>query len=144
MRGAGRHRCSLGTLGGGADVTCVNALTLLPDGRLAAGQGNSRFDCVSRGDVTFDCVVRVWDLQHRTLDVVLTGHRGEVNTLAVLPDCRLLRSSYRMTLKVWDARALSLRGGVATAQCASTLWAPGGDSQMSLAVLPDGSVANGH
>ena len=48
-------------------------------------------------------------------------------------------------LKVWDERALSVRGGEATAECAATLRGPGGASLvMALAVLRDGSVASGH
>ena len=67
-----------------------------------------------------------------------------MSSLAALPDGRLLSGSMDGTLKVWDARALSLRGGASTAQCAATLRAPGGGLAMSLAVLPDGRVASGN
>ena len=62
--------------------------------------------------------------------------------LAPLPDGCLLSVSLDSTLKVWDERALSVRGGAATDACAATL--EGHTDGMSvLAVLPDRSVVSG-
>ena len=124
-----------GTLGGGAGFGEVRSLSLLPDSRLAAGYG---WVGGARG-----CSVRVWDVQRGALDAVLTGHTGGVQSLAVLPDGRLLSGSGGdTTIRVWDARALSLRGGRATADCAATLEGHAG-GVTALAVLPNGSVASG-
>lgn len=113
----------------------MNALTLLPDGRLAAGHG----------DGTDDSTVRVWDLQRHGLDAVLYGHTSKVCALAALPDGRLLSSSFGC-LKVWDTRMLSLHGRQAStaAQCTMTLPAPGDSNVFALAVLPDGRIVSGH
>ena len=60
----------------------------------------------------------------------------------MLPGGELLSGSWDHTIKVWDARALSVRGGGATAACAATL--EGHPFMvMALAVLRDGSVASG-
>ena len=116
--------------GGGAGFGWVCSLSLLPDSRLAAGYyGGS---------------VRVWDVQRGALDAVLTGHTLDVYALAVLPDGRVL-SGGGASLKVWDERALSVRGGEATAECAATVRGPAGTGLvMALAVLRDGSVASAH
>ena len=57
-------------------------------------------------------------------------------------DGRLLSGSYDHTLKVWDERALSARGGADSDTCAATLV---GHTHlvMALAVLPGRSVASG-
>ena len=60
----------------------------------------------------------------------------------MLPGGELLSGSYDRTIKVWDARALSVRGGGATADCAATLRGHAG-RVVALAVLRDGSVASG-
>ena len=65
-----------------------------------------------------------------------------MNALAVLTDGRLLSGSDDCTLKVWDERALRMRGGADTDTCSATL--VGHTSLvMALAVLPDRRVASG-
>ena len=121
------------SLGDGEGFGGVLSLALLPDGQLAAGYG-------TRGDTS----VRLWDVRRRVLDAVLTGHALSVYALAVLPDGRVL-SGGGDELKVWDERALYVRGGEATAECAATLQVPVGVSIVfALAVLRDGSVASAH
>ena len=106
---------------------------MLPDGHLAAGHGG--FGGPSP--------IRVWDVQRRALDVVITGpgHTDWVRALAALPDRRLLSGSDDRMLKVWDERALGVRGGAGADTCAATLRGHG--CVMALAVLPDGRVVSG-
>ena len=63
-------------------------------------------------------------------------------TLAALVDGRLLSGSYDRTLKVWDERALSVRGGADTDTCAATLVGHTG-VVLALAELPGRRVASG-
>ena len=86
--------------------------------------------------------MRVWDVRRRALDAVLEGHTDDVYALAVLPGGELLSGSGDTTIRVWDARALSVRGGGATAACAATLEGHA-NGVMALAVLRDGSVVSG-
>ena len=119
------------TLGDGAGFGYVWSLAVLLDGRLAAGYG-----------MTGPNVVRVWDVPRRAVDAVIHGHTGAVTALATLVDNRLLSGSDDRTLKVWDERALSVRGGADTDTCAATL--VGHTSLvLALAVLPDRCVASG-
>ena len=119
------------TLGGGAGVGQVRSLAMLPAGRLAAGHRNGRGPSP----------IRVWDLQRHALDVVISGHTGPVMALAALPDGRLLSGSWDDTLRVWDERALSVRGGAGADTCAATI--AGAGFGIALAVLPDGRVVSG-
>jgi WD40 repeat protein len=61
----------------------VNALAVLPEGRLASG--------------SLDGAVRVWDLAAGTAHV-LKGHTDRVNALAVLPDGSLASGSNDYTV----------------------------------------------
>jgi WD40 repeat protein len=83
----------------------------------------------------------VWDVQQRALDVVISGHTGPVMALAALPDGCLLSGCWDDTLRVWDERVLSVRGGAGADTCAATIAGAGG--VLALAVLPDGRVASG-
>ena len=60
----------------------------------------------------------------------------------VLRDGRLASGSWDGTVKVWDERALGVRGGAAVDACAATLVGHAG-SVYALAVLPDGGLASG-
>ena len=82
-------------------------------------------------------------MQCRALDVVISGHTGGAWALAALPDGRLLSGSFDGTLRVWDERALSVRGGggAGSDTCAARL--PGPSGIFALAVLPDGHVVSG-
>ena len=117
------------TLGGGAGFGGVWSLALLSDGRLTSGHYAPH-------------VIRVWDVKRRALDVVISGHTHVVHALAALPDGRLLSGSEDRTLKVWDERMLSVRGGAAADTCAATLVGHTG-FVFALAVLPDRRVVSG-
>ena len=121
----------MAVLGDGAGFGAVFSLAMLPDGRLAAGYGGRD-----------DNVVRVWDVPRRAVDVVIRGHARFVRALAALPGGCLLSGSDDHTLKVWDERPLSVRGGTDCDTCAATLE---GHTHyvFTLAVLPDRSVASG-
>ena len=109
---------------GGAGFGSVFSLALLSDGRLASGH-------------QLPNVIRVWDVKRRALDVVISGHTDVVFSLAALPDGRLLSGSGILdrTLKVWDERVLSVRGGAAADTCTATLVGHT-DGVAALAVLP--------
>ena len=114
----------------GAGSGPVWSLAVLPDGRLAAGHGFP------------SCVIRVWDVKRRALDVTITGHEDTVSALAALPDGRLLGFSEGGALKVWGAAPLSMRDGAGSNVCAATL--QGHTSWVcALAVLPDRRVVSG-
>ena len=76
------------------------------------------------------------------MDAVIRGHTDRVVALAALVDGRLLSGSHDRTVKVWEERALSVRGGADTDTCAATLVGHTG-WVMALAVLPDRSVLSG-
>src|SRR5437667_298998 len=76
------------TLSGGS--YSVNALTVLPDGRLASG--------------SFDTTIKLWDIESGTCAATLSGHSYYVDALTVLPDGRLASGSSDKTIKLWDIR----------------------------------------
>lgn len=52
-----------------------------------------------------DSVVRVWDIRSRTQVMVLSGHRGEISSLATqLADPQVCLASMDLTVKMWDLR----------------------------------------
>jgi WD40 repeat protein len=138
----------------------VNALAVLPDGRLASGSNDktirlwdlktaaetARFtghtDGVSAlvmlpddqlASGSGDRTVRLWDPKTGAETARLVGHMGRVNALAVLPDGQLASGSYDDTVRLWDPKI-----GAETALLEG-LW-PG---VTALAVLPDGQLAWG-
>ena len=66
------------------------------------------------------------------LELTLTGHRGNVNSVAISPDGLTLASgSSDDTIKVWD---------LATGKLESSFVAARSDSVNSLAISPDGKT----
>ncbi|MFN7895226.1 MAG: hypothetical protein ACK5Q6_03570, partial [Cyanobacteriota bacterium] len=97
----------------------VNALAVLPDGRLASGAG--------------DGTIKLWDAASGQLQATLKRHSDAVNTLAVLSDGRLASGAFDNTIKLWDP---------ASGQLQATL-EDHSDWVRALAVLPDGRLASG-
>jgi WD40 repeat protein len=66
----------------------VNALAVLPGGRLASGAG--------------DRTIKLWDPATGQLQATLEGHSDWVRALAVLPDGRLASGADDRTIRLWD------------------------------------------
>ena len=66
----------------------VNALALLPDGRLASGSD--------------DETIRLWDLETEEAVQILRGHEGSVAALAVTSEGDLASGSYDGTVRLWS------------------------------------------
>jgi WD40 repeat protein len=97
----------------------VNALAVLPGGRLASGAD--------------DRTIKLWDPASGQLQATLKGHSGPVLALAVLPDGRLASGAGDRTIKLWDP---------ASGQLQATLEGHSG-WVTALAVLPGGRLASG-
>jgi WD40 repeat protein len=67
----------------------VNALAVLPGGRLASGAVGG--------------TIKLWDSDSGQLQATLQGHSGSVNALAVLPGGRLASGAIDGTIKLWDS-----------------------------------------
>src|SRR5687768_8761905 len=95
----------------------VNALAVLPDGRIVSGSD--------------DKTLKLWDVAGKCLDT-FRGHESSVMALAVLPDGRIVSGSSDKTLKLWDG----------SGKCLATF--SGHKSSVdALAVLPDGRLVSG-
>jgi WD40 repeat protein len=97
----------------------VNALVVLPDGRLASGSADS--------------TIRLWDLASGACERVFEGHQAGVRALAVLPDGRLASGSNDRTIRLWDPAS----------GYSSALFKGLQSWVRALAVLPDGHLASG-
>jgi WD40 repeat protein len=97
----------------------VNALAVLPDGRLASG--------------SWDMTIRLWNLKMGAKEAKLESHGDSVLALAVLPGGRLASGSWAMTIRFWDPRNGTKEG---------RLEGHGGPVNV-LVVLPDGRLVSG-
>ena len=110
------------TLAGHTDR--VRALAALPGGRLASASKDhsvrvwarrAGYSDAPRNPAGGPSVVRIWNLKRRALDAVISGHTHWVCSLTVLRDGRLASGSRDRAVKVWDERALGVRGGACAA-----------------------------
>ena len=140
--------------------SCVWALAVLLDGRLAVGcyDGKVRVVDVDAGAVSTtlaghtrwvialavlpngalasgsdDTSVRVWDVGAGACGATLAGHTGGVLSLVVLSDGRLASGARDSTVRLWDVGARA---------CVGVLCAPTNEIS-ALAALPDGRQAAG-
>jgi WD40 repeat protein len=79
-----------------AHLNAVNAVAVLPDGRIVSGSA--------------DRTLRVWDVESGASVATLHGHQGPVGAVAVLADGRIVSGARDNTLRVW-----SLESGTCTA-----------------------------
>ena len=104
-----------------ATIDCrssVDALAVLPNGRLAAGRDDGK--------------VKIVDVDTEAVVATLRGHTGEVVALAVLPDGTLVSGSHDASVRMWDVGARA---------CVATLVGHT-DGVTCLAVLTDGRLAS--
>jgi WD40 repeat protein len=95
------------------------AIAITPDGRRAVSG-------------SFDTTVRVWDLERRIGEHVLTGHAGRIVAVAVAADGRrAVSGAYDTTVRVWD-----LERGEELAVCSGHR-----DKVRAVAISPDNDHA---
>ncbi|MFI7320250.1 NB-ARC domain-containing protein [Streptomyces venezuelae] len=123
-------------------VDGVWAVAVAPDGTwLATSDGRAR---VFASDGADDGKVRIWDLGSGTCTATLTGHRGQVGSIAISPDGTWLAttggSDYAFnddgTVRIWDR---------ASGTCKTTLTGHGNNLR-SVVIAPDGTwlATTGH
>jgi WD40 repeat protein len=141
--------------------SCVQAVVVLPDNRLAIGcsddiniriwnpdsgecvsvlKGHEQgvFCLVSLGERqlasgSLDHSIRIWDLVSGTCSAILQGHGDGVCSLASLGDGRLASGSIDHTIRIWD---------LARGECNAIVEGHGGDGVFALAFLGDGALAS--
>jgi WD40 repeat protein len=97
----------------------VNALCVLPDGRLASGSD--------------DGTIRIWEFNTVNRPARLEGHTNSVRALCLLPDGRLASGSYDNAIRIWAPST----GAKTTRLDCNT------NSNSALCLLPDGRLASG-
>ena len=97
------------------------ALTMLPDGKLAAG--------------CWDGKIKIIDLKSKRVIQELSGHTNSIGALISLEDGRIISGSYDGTIKIWNTEN-------AKAPCLATLTGHR-DAVLSLALLPGDLLASG-
>jgi cytochrome c len=135
----------------------VNALALLPDGRIASAGEGGRIalwapglgaaptqileghtgqiaSLVARGgylaSAAWDGSVRLWNLADGSAQI-LEGHRGNVNAVAFRPDGALVSAGFDGTIRLWAANG------------SNQIIAEAGLPLNALIALPDGGLAAG-
>jgi cytochrome c len=135
----------------------VNALALLPDGRIASAGEGGRIALWAPGlgaapaqileghtgqiaalaarggylaSAAWDGSVRLWNLAHGSAQI-LEGHRGNVNAVAFRPDGALVSAGFDGTIRLWAANG------------SNQIIAEAGLPLNTLIALPDGGLAAG-
>lgn len=97
----------------------INALCVLPDGRLASGSG--------------DYTIRLWDVKIAVETAVLGRHSDGVNALCLLPNGQLASCSTDKTIRLWDLETGTESGSLEGHS----------DAVNALCVVADGRLASG-
>lgn len=95
----------------------LNALTVLPDGRLATGNVNG--------------TIRIWDLTNNRVSIFKGTEEGAISDMAFLPDGRLVTCGYDYTIRVWDLNTKEV-----------IILPNQGEQPEHLAVMPDGRIVS--